>query len=170
MEPNAFSDVISSEIPDWSRERIDHFWDPGKKLIRAVRKYQSAQCKTGVLWKLVAKYWVLIHWFWSLITQCEIHLNCEIGGGLILPHPTGIILHPESKVGVNCVIFHQVTLAGKVTVGGHVDIGTGAKLMGPIEIGDHVQIGSNSVVTKDVDDKSVVAGVPAIVIAQSNDD
>lgn len=158
---------VSAETPDWSRETVQRFWDPGRKLLRAVRRYQSARARTGVFARWQARYWVLIHWFWSLCTQSEIHLNCEIGGGLRLPHPTGIIIHPASQIGVNCMIFHQVTLAGRVTLGGHVDIGAGAKLIGPLHVGDHAVIGANAVVTSDVPAGATVAGIPARVIRQT---
>lgn len=155
---------ISAEVADWSREEITRFWEPGKKLIRAVRRYQACRGKSGSLAKLSAKYWVLNHWFWSIITQSEIHLNTEIGGGLRLTHPTGIIIHPDAKIGVNCMIFHQVTLAGPVVLGGHVDVGAGAKLIAPLRVGDHATIGANAVVTKDVPKGATVAGIPAKII------
>lgn len=155
---------ISATEPDWSRERITRFWDPGPKLLRSIRRYQKARATTGIAAVIARKFWVLNHWFWSQVTQSEIHLNMQIGGGLLLPHPTGIILHPDAVIGVNCLIFHQVTLAGKVTLGGHVDIGAGAKLIGPLEVGDHAEIGANAVVTRDVPRGAVFAGVPAVQI------
>lgn len=79
----------------------------------------------------------------------------------MLPHPTGIIIHPEAVIGPNCLIFQQVTLAGAVTVGGHVDFGAGAKILGPLSIGDDVLIGANAVVSKDVPSGSTAVGVPA---------
>lgn len=169
MNPKEFCKEISSDIPDWSREKVLGFWDPGRKLLRSIRRYQSCKGKKGIFWRVCGRYWVLVHWFWSLVTQSEIHLNCQIGGGLRLPHPTGIIIHPDSSIGVNCLIFHQVTLAGRVTLGGHVDIGAGAKVMGPLDIGNHVQIGLNAVVTKNVNDNCVVAGIPGKVISAIGD-
>lgn len=152
---------VSARDPDWSREAVRRFWDPGQKLMRAIRRYQAAQQRGGLLSKLARKRWALSHLFWSTVTQCEIHLNTQIAGGLRLTHPTGIVIHPESTIGPNCMIFQQVTLAGAVELGGHVDIGAGAKLLGPLKVGDHARIGANAVVTQDVEAGQTVAGIPA---------
>jgi serine O-acetyltransferase len=167
MDIKLFISAVSADEPDFDRERIRGFWDPGRKLIRAVRKYQAAQKRGTYISVLAKKYWVLNHMFWSFVTQSEIHLNCHIDGGLLLPHPTGIIIHPDSKIGPNCLIFQQVTLAGEVELRGHCDIGAGAKIIGPIKIGQHVQVGANAVVTRDVPDHCVVAGVPAQIISRA---
>ena len=78
-----------------------------------------------------------------------------------MPHPTGIVIHPDATLGPNCLIFQQVTLAGKVELSGHVDIGAGAKLLGPIKLGDHARVGANAVVTEDVPAGATVVGIPA---------
>lgn len=155
---------VSATKPDWIRENVTRFWDRGPKLVRALRRYQKAKEKSGVLAAMTSKYWVLVHGFWSLVTQSELHLNMAVGGGLRLPHPTGIIVHPDAVIGPNCMLMHQVTLSGAVSLGGHVDVGAGAKLLGPITIGNDVEIGANAVVTCDVPAGAVVAGVPARVI------
>lgn len=158
---------ISATEPDWSREAIRRFWDPGQKLLRAVRRYQAARARGGPVARIVSRCWALNHLFWSTVCQSEIHLTCQIGGGLRLTHPTGIIIHPDARIGPNCMIFHQVTLAGPVVLGGHVDVGAGAKLIGPLTVGDHAVIGANAVVTRDVPAGATVAGVPARIIRQS---
>ena len=108
--------------------------------------------------------------FWSVMTASDVPLNARIGGGLMMPHPNGIVIHPEAEIGPNCLIFQQVTIGaargGVPRIGGHVDIGAGAKVLGPIMVGDHVVVGANAVVTRDVPSGSIVAGVPARVIGR----
>ncbi|WP_270732600.1 serine O-acetyltransferase [Shimia sp. Alg240-R146] len=156
--------TVSAEVADVGREAVRGFWDAGPKLVRSIRRYQAAKARGGLFGGIAAKYWVVVHKVWSLLTQCEVHLNMQIAGGLRLPHPTGIIVHPDAVIGPNCQLMHQVTLAGAVTLGGHVDVGAGAKIIGPLTVGDHAEIGANAVVTKDVPSGAVVAGVPAKVI------
>jgi serine O-acetyltransferase len=111
---------------------------------------------------------VLRHRYWSVITGADIPLNCRLGGGLLLPHPNGIVIHPDAEIGPNCLLFQQVTLAvgegGAPKIGGHVDIGAGAKVLGPVTIGCHAKIGANAVVINDVPAGATAVGVPARII------
>jgi serine O-acetyltransferase len=105
---------------------------------------------------------------------CYISLRADIGLGIKFPHPNGIVIGERVKIGKHCIIYHQVTLGGKVIgdsqVGNYPQIGddvvifAGAKLIGNIKIGNHSIVGANSVVSKDVPAYSVVAGIPAIII------
>lgn len=142
------------------------WYDPPKKLLRAIRKYQSAG-------PVARRFWVLSHRFWSAVTGADIPLTCQIGGGLRIPHPNGIVFHSDATIGPNCTIMQQVTLGvdrtGKApTVGGHVDIGAGAKIIGPVTLHDHAQVGANAVVTKDVPEGMVAIGIPAQNRAANN--
>lgn len=146
---------ISADVPDWTREMPQTFWDPGRKLLATIRGYQKWRGKTGLVARLCCKLHVLRHRFWSVVTGADIPLSCQIGGGLLIPHPNGIVIHPQAVVGVNCLIFQQVTIGSRSSdrlpvIGGHVDIGAGAKILGNVVIGDHARIGANAVVTKNV--------------------
>lgn len=120
--------------------------------------------------------------FWAnyinkyLITRygCFIGKNAIIGKGISFPHPNGIIIGDRAEIGYDCIIYHQVTLGGKILgdakagnypkIGNNVTIFAGAKIIGAINIGDKSIIGANSVVNKDVPKNTVVAGIPAKVI------
>ena len=106
---------ISAEIADWSREEPGQFWDPGRKLLRAIRRYQHWHSRSGLLARLFGKLAVLRHRFWSVVSGADIPLNCNLGGGLRIPHPNGIVIHPDAKIGVNCLIFQQVTIGTRGT-------------------------------------------------------
>ena len=63
----------------------------------------------------------------------------------------------------------DIDVFGQIKVGNNVFIGYGAVLMPGVTIGNNVVIGAMSVVTKDVDDDCVVAGVPAKKIYDLNE-
>jgi serine O-acetyltransferase len=97
----------------------------------------------------------------------------NIGYGFYIGHFGGIVVNGQSRIGNNVNISHGVTLGqanrgrniGYPTVGDYVYIGPGAKIIGNVNIGNHAAIGANSVVTKDVPNNAVVAGVPATIIS-----
>ena len=43
----------------------------------------------------------------------------------------------------------------------NVVVGSGAQILGPVVIGKNAKIGANAVVTKDVEENSVMVGIPA---------
>jgi len=143
---------VSATEPDWSREKVTRFWEPGKQLLKTIRGYQRCTARTGPAAALRRKLYVLEHRFWSVVTGADIPINCRIGGGLAIPHPNGIVIHPQALIGVNCLIFQQVTLGtrrggGVPVLEGHVDVGAGAKIFGRVVIPAHSEIRANSVVT-----------------------
>lgn len=157
--------TISATEPEWSRERRERFWEPSKALLQSIRDYQRARTARSIV---RMKFAVLRHRFWSVVTGAEIPLDCKIGGGLLIPHPNGIVIHPEAEIGPNCLLFQQVTIGaagGVPRLGGHVDVGAGAKLVGKMVIGDHARIGANSVVTCDVASGETVVGIPARTVS-----
>lgn len=168
--------MISSEVADWERERIKSFWSPARQLLKSIRDYQKNAEKKGLLSRFKKKLAILRYRFWSVISGADIPLNGDIGGGLSIPHPNGIVIHPQAKIGVNCLIHQQVTIGisrknnTAPIIKGHVDIGAGAKIIGPITIGEHALIGANAVVVKDVPPFAIVAGIPAKIIGTTAED
>jgi serine O-acetyltransferase len=157
---------ISAEVPDWSREKPTRLWDPGRRLLLAIRRYQFWYYKRGIIPGFLRRLIVLRYRFWSVVTGAEIDLLAHLGGGLLLPHPNGIVIHPRAKIGVNCLIHQQVNIGaqggeGVPVIEGHVNIYPGAKIVGAIRIGAHATIGANSVVITDVPGGATVFGIPA---------
>ena len=158
------TDHISAIAPNWEREKIYRWWSPSQQLLKSIRKYQKWHEKTVIFAKLFCGFWVIQHRFWSIVTAADIPLNCQLGGGLVLAHPNGIVIHPKASIGLNCLIFQQVTITANVKIGNHVDIGAGAKILHSVSIGDYAKIGANAVVLDDVPAGATAVGIPAKII------
>ncbi|MGC4099137.1 MAG: serine O-acetyltransferase [Nitrospira sp.] len=106
------------------------------------------------------------------VTGVEIHPSAKIGTGFFIDHGMGVVIGETAEIGDYVTLFQGVTLGGTgkdrgkrhPTLGNHVVVGAGAKILGGITIGDNVKIGANSVVLKNVPPNSTVVGVPARVI------
>jgi serine O-acetyltransferase len=165
--------AVSAESADWSRERKPFgAWSPSRSLLASLRMYER-HAGRGPARAVMRRVATLRHRFWSVVTGADIPLGCRLGGGLMLPHPNGIVIHPLVEIGPNCLIFQQVTIGagggarrGVPKVGGHVDIGAGAKILGGITIGDHARVGANAVVTIDVPAGATAMGIPARIVAK----
>ena len=163
--------AVSAEVPDWNREKINPFlYNPGKKLLHSIRSYQRSIVKRSLLWSIVRVMSKIRHRWWSIVTGADIQLNTQIEGGLLIPHPNGIVIHPDVIIGPNCLLFQQVTLGvgplpGVPVLDGHVDVGAGAKVLGGVKIGAHAKIGANAVVITDVPSGATAVGVPARILA-----
>jgi len=103
----------------------------------------------------------------------QIPYNTNIAPGFYIGHFGTIVVNDAAVIGKNVNISPGVTIGqanrghnkGVPRIGDNVYIGPGAKIIGGIRIGNNVAIGANAVVTKDVVDNAVVAGVPARVIS-----
>jgi len=106
------------------------------------------------------------------LTGIEIHPAAKIGRGFFIDHGMGVVIGETTEIGDSVTLFQGVTLGGTgkergkrhPTLGNHVVVGAGAKILGGIRIGDNVKIGANSVVLKSVPPNSTVIGVPARII------
>src|SRR5437773_12019705 len=106
------------------------------------------------------------------LTGMEIHPSAKIGTGFFIDHGMVVVIGETAEIGDYVTLFQGVTLGGTgkergkrhPTLGNHVVVGAGAKILGGIKIGDNVKIGASSVVLKSVPANSTVIGVPARVI------
>lgn len=129
----------------------------------------SCLCRDGKVVEFLAK---VIKFFNRIFFCCDIAYQVDLPVTTLMPHQgLGVVIHPKTIIGENCIIYqnttsgekHGVGIDGAPRIGNNVMIGVGAVILGPIRIGDNVKIGANSVVISDVPDNSVVCGVPAQV-------
>ena len=98
----------------------------------------------------------LLSWVMRRVYACDIAATADLGPGLILPHPLGIVIGPGVVLGAHSWVFQHVTLGGAPgrpgapVIGRVARIYAGAVVAGPVRIGDHVAIGANAVITRDV--------------------
>jgi len=106
------------------------------------------------------------------LTGIEIHPGAKIGRRFFIDHGMGVVIGETAEVGDDCLLYQGVTLGGTgkekgkrhPTLGSHVVVGAGAKVLGNIQIGDHVKIGAGSVVIKSVPGHSTVVGIPGRIV------
>src|SRR5439155_1084094 len=133
-------------------------------------------------------YYRLAHWLWQhrwylagrfvshigrVLTGIEIHPGARIGRRLFIDHGMGVVIGETAVIGDDCTLYDGVTLGGTrpskeqqsqkrhPTIGCHVIIGAGAKVLGPFKVGDEARIGAAAVVLKEVPDGATMVGNPA---------
>lgn len=123
------------------------------------RLQQLAARKLGKLAGL--PFHVLNKWF----NGCVIGIGADFGPGFVLVHPVGVVINASVKGGAQVWLESSVVIGdnrgGSPTLGDHVFIGSGAKVIGALHVGHHSRIGANAVVLKDVPDHATAVGIPA---------
>jgi len=119
------------------------------------------------------------------LTGIEIHPKAKIGKNLFIDHGMGVVIGETSEIGDNVTIYHMVTLGGispsvnsddqrnikrHPTLMDNVVVGSGAQILGPVVVGKNAKIGANAVVTKDVQENSVMVGIPAKNVGEGSPD
>ena len=128
------------------------------------------QIKSDLVRKPFSLIYKLLYKLVQILTGIELPCEVELGERFIIDHFGGIVISGYAKFGDDCRIRNGVVVGLKSvnepcapTIGNHVDIGAGAKILGNIKIGNHVYIGANAVVICDVPDNSIAVGVPAVI-------
>lgn len=101
----------------------------------------------------------------------DISYRAQIGPNLQIAHFGYIIVPSYVVLGKNCRLRPGVVFGKKLTsetnkavIGDNCDFGVGSKIIGNVEIGDNVTVGANAVITKNIPQDVVVAGIPAKII------
>jgi serine O-acetyltransferase len=111
-----------------------------------------------------------------LFTNVDIHPGARIGRRFFIDHGAGVVIGETAEIGDDVTLYHGVTLGGTTwhpgkrhpTLGDHVVVGAGAKILGAITIGSRVRVGANSVVVKNVPSDRTVVGIPARVVRRES--
>ena len=167
---NEFLDSIIKRDPAAKSKLSVILTYPGAK---AVFFHRIANFFAIAKFNLIAR---IISQFSRFLTGIEIHPNAKIGKNLFIDHGMGVVIGETSDIGDNVTIYHMVTLGGispsinsdvqrntkrHPTLMDNVVVGSGAQILGPVVVGKNAKIGANAVVTKDVDENSVMVGIPA---------
>jgi len=120
-------------------------------------------------WKLGARVVSQANRF---LTGVDIHPGAIIGRRFFIDHGMGVVIGETAEIGDDVLLYQNVTLGGTgkekgkrhPTIGNHVVVGTGAKVLGNILVGNHVKVGAGSVVIRSVPDHSTVVGVPGRIV------
>ncbi|HTQ98478.1 MAG TPA: serine O-acetyltransferase EpsC [Candidatus Acidoferrum sp.] len=157
----------------------------------AVRYYSTALLFFKGFQALQA--WRVGHWLWtqerhgmalwlqsqiSEVFTVDIHPAARIGSGILVDHATGIVIGETSVLDDNISIMQGVTLGGtgkesgdrhpKIQCG--VLLGTDAIIIGNVTIGKGAKVAAGSVVLKNVDPHTTVAGIPAVPVGKPSVD
>lgn len=112
------------------------------------------------------------------LSGAEIHPAARIGERFILDHGVGTVIGETCRIGSDCYVLGGVTLGafgisdnpdGKrhPTLGNHVEVGAGVRVLGPVTIGDNVFIGPYCVVTHDIPSDSRVTIVNQLQVERA---
>ena len=151
-----------------SRSRLEVFLTyPGFHAI-FLHRIAHALYRSGL--KLPAR---LVSAISRFLTGIEIHPGARIGPGFFIDHGMGVVIGETTEIGEDVTLFQGVSLGGNgkdrgqkrhPTLGNHVLVGAGAKILGNIRIGEGVRVGSNAVVLQSVPAHCTVVGIPGRVV------
>lgn len=128
-----------------------------------------------VRWVLLAVH-ACLSYFIRRAYGIRIDRRAAIGQGLYIGHFAGIVVGP-CRIGENCSIHQHVRLEegmrdgrrGGPTIGHHVWIGAHSRIVGPVVVGNRSTVSAGSLVTDDVQPRTLVVGHPARVVNPNYD-
>lgn len=111
----------------------------------------------------------LLMWWCHALTGAEIRPSASIGGGLVVIHPSGLVVGGGTVLGQRVVLLGGNLFGsnlgqgihGSPQLGDDVRVGGRAVLLGPIRVGDGALVGAMSLVLDDVPAGATVKGIPA---------
>ena len=152
-------------IPLYARTALAN---PGLLASTILRVQQGSVAKGHTRRALAARHLSL------MLTGADFVPGCAAGPGLLLNHPSGVVLGRGASLGSNCTILQNVTLGERYAdgrgpheypiLGDEVTVGAGACILGSVKVGRKATIGANAVVLADVPDGTLAVGSPARLV------
>jgi serine O-acetyltransferase len=130
-----------------------------------------------LLWRGHLKFLArLISQVVRFLTGIEIHPGATIGKAFVIDHGMGVVIGETAIVGDNVLLYHGVTLGGRVTkagstrrhpkLGDNVVVGAGALVLGAIDVADDAKIGAGAIVVENVQKGEIYASTAAKRVPQ----
>lgn len=143
---------------DWLVHRRD--WTrPGFRAL-AVHRFGAMllKRKRGILTRALSIIYMSMFRYVRNYYGVELPATTIVGRRLQLGHQHGIVIHPKTVFGDDCVVHQNVTIGesnlfhkGEAPrFGNRVSLGTGAVVVGAVVIGDDVVIGPNTTITTSI--------------------
>ncbi len=139
-------------------------------LLVGFRCAQVALASGGVPGRVLAR---TFYWSTYVLYSSEFPPTLEVGPGLRLHHPHGIVLNPYAEIGSNCLLRHNVTVGNisardgtwgrPARIHDDVELGASCIVIGDIDIGSGARIGAGAVVVRSVPPGATAVGNPAVV-------
>jgi serine O-acetyltransferase len=111
----------------------------------------------------------------QFLTGAEIEFNAEIGPGLFIAHPGGIVVGRGTRLGSRVTLLQGVTFGARSwhpseirrfpAAGDNCFFCANAVILGGIRIGDDCVVAAGSVVDRDMPAGALARGVPAALVA-----
>jgi serine O-acetyltransferase len=171
-----FRRLVASDLEaSWPRASVlRRTWyvvvDPGSRSVALVRlQGLLASVNLGPLASIVRS---VNH----LVSGLDWVTGAQAGPGLVIRHPSGVVVGSTVKCGSNVTLMQGVTLGqtdlhdslesqANPQLEDRVTVGAGAVLLGGIVLGTGCTVGANAVVTRSTPPGSVVMGVPARAVS-----
>ncbi len=173
-----FRDLVFSDLvryrpdvrPSWRALLVKAVSNPGliaSVILRAQQMaVRSGRTRLAFLLRTVGLF----------VVSADFVPGMDVGPGLLMPHPNGIVIGNGLRVGANVTFGGGVTAGvkqpdtppdadGFPTVCDGAIVLANAVLVGPVTVGRSAQVGANSVLLSDAPECAVMFGVPARKVA-----